>query len=55
MYIIIIFNISQTFSFFPRREMTCFAVVSKTRADNDKCLTYLFISEVLVPNSFQDN
>ena len=28
---------SQTFSFFPRREMTCFAVVWTTWASDDKC------------------
>ena len=30
-------DISQTFSFFPRREMTCFAVVWTTWAYDDKC------------------
>ena len=29
-------DISQTFSFFPRRGMTCFAVVWRTRAYDDK-------------------
>ena len=32
-------NISQTFSFFPRREMTCFADVWTTRADDDKIMS----------------
>ena len=32
-----IFDITQTFSFFLRREMTCFAVVWTTSAYDDKC------------------
>ena len=34
---VFIFDISQTFSFFLRREMTCFGVVWTTRAYDDKC------------------
>ena len=39
-----IFDILQTLSFFPRHEMTCFAVVWRTLADDDKVsiLSYLW-------------
>ena len=53
---VFIFDISQTFSFFPRREMTSFAVVRTTWAYDDKCwILSSYVWGALAPISFQEH